>query len=152
LADDPGVLRVAVAEGIEIHVTRLDARVERAVGQLDVVRDARGVPRGAAILGVDHRSEIARAVAPLWGGKLEREYVTLRAGVDLGPRRAAVLGRVADPFLAGDPGGLGVEAAHGEEGPPGVRVLPVPGGAAVGGSKDTPELADHPSLLSGGKA
>src|SRR5262245_18810238 len=147
LADLPGVVGVAEAEAVEVDVAGLDAGVERALRQLDVLPDPHRRPGRTAVLGVDHRAVVAGAVAPLRGGELEREDVALRAGVLLGPGSAGVLGGIHDAFLAGDPRGLGVQAAHGEKGPFGVGILLLPRDAAVAGPEDAAQLAHHPPLL-----
>ena len=152
LPGDPGVIRIAVADAVEIDVAGLDAGIEGALGKLDVLGDAARGPRGAAVLGVDHRAEVARRVAALRRGKRHGEDVSVGAGVQQRPGRAAVLRDVDDPFLPGNPGGLGVEAADGEEGSLRLRVLPLPRGATVVRAEDAAELSDHPALLVGGKA
>ena len=152
LAHHPEMIRIAVGERVEVHVSRVNAGIERALGQLDLGRNVRDRPSPPRVLGVHHGAEVAHAVAALAGREGEREEVPRRAGRCRRPGCAAVRRTVDAALLARDPCGAGVDAGDGEEGALGARILPLPGGAAVRGVEDAAELAHHPAVPVGREA
>src|SRR5262249_55884761 len=88
----PPVAGRPVGDRGDVHVAGVDAGVDRRLRELHLERDLLLRPRLAAVLGVDHRAEVAGAVAALRVRELEREDVPLAAGLDLGPGLPAVGG------------------------------------------------------------
>ena len=116
--DQPDVVGVAEADPVDVDVTGLDAGVERALGQLHVLGDARHRPGGCPRprCGPWCRSRRRRGRAAGSANSSAKTW-RVRPGLELRPGDAAVLRAVDDAFLARDPRRLGVETAHGQEGP-----------------------------------
>src|SRR6185369_6688827 len=92
LTDDPHVVGIAERETVEVHVARLDARVERALGERDVLGNARRRPGLAAVLRPVDDAFLAGDPRRLGIETAHGEERPLRAGILAHPALAAVRG------------------------------------------------------------